>query len=145
MALGPFSSTAALSYMVAASSAVSNVPSQTRFLRLGSRISAAHRPHGRCRTPRNLLLWCTTALAMEDSDFLVLLNFLQPPCSDEEEKEEQEREEETEEGESEKGNEEMLLLGREEKVNPSGEVDPRGIKTFRVFVCGKKIELLLLM
>jgi hypothetical protein len=45
---------AAASYACAASSAVSNVPSQTRAAFFGSRISAAHFPHGRCRTPRYL-------------------------------------------------------------------------------------------
>jgi len=43
---------AAASYALAASSAVSNVPSHNRAPRLGSRISAAQLPHGRCLTPR---------------------------------------------------------------------------------------------
>lgn len=44
---------AALSYANAASSAVSNVPSQQRAPCLAeSLISAANFPHGRCRTPR---------------------------------------------------------------------------------------------
>lgn len=38
---------AAASYALAASSAVSNVPSHNRAPRMGSRISAAHFPHGR--------------------------------------------------------------------------------------------------
>jgi hypothetical protein len=37
---------------MAASSAVSKVPSQCRSLVAGSRISAAYLPHGRRRTPR---------------------------------------------------------------------------------------------
>lgn len=55
---------AALSYASAASSAVSNVPSQCRSFVEGSRISAAYRPHGLRRTPRYLpphdddALWC---------------------------------------------------------------------------------------
>ncbi|URE02729.1 hypothetical protein MUK42_03249 [Musa troglodytarum] len=53
-ALAPLTFMAAASYAAAASSAVSKVPSQTLFRRVGSRISAAHRPHGRRRTPRNL-------------------------------------------------------------------------------------------
>uniref|UniRef100_A0A0A9DPR4 Uncharacterized protein n=1 Tax=Arundo donax TaxID=35708 RepID=A0A0A9DPR4_ARUDO len=44
---------AAESYTLAASSAVSKVPSHTRTRRHGSRISAAYLPHGRRRTPRN--------------------------------------------------------------------------------------------
>lgn len=52
-ALSPLSLIAAVSYAAAASSTVSKVPSHTRFLRVGSRISAAHRPQGRRRTPRN--------------------------------------------------------------------------------------------
>ena len=43
---------AAASYALAASSAVSNVPSHNLAPRFGSRISAAQLPHGRCRTPR---------------------------------------------------------------------------------------------
>ena len=43
---------AAASYALAASSAVSNVPSHNLAPRLGSRISAAQLPHGRCLTPR---------------------------------------------------------------------------------------------
>jgi len=43
---------AAASYALAASSAVSNVPSHSLAPRFGSRISAAQLPHGRCRTPR---------------------------------------------------------------------------------------------
>ncbi|KAI5405677.1 hypothetical protein KIW84_052442, partial [Lathyrus oleraceus] len=54
-ASGPRSLIAALSYTIAASSAVSKVPNQSRTLRAGSRISAAHFPHGLCRTPRNFL------------------------------------------------------------------------------------------
>ncbi|KAF5795166.1 hypothetical protein HanXRQr2_Chr08g0336491 [Helianthus annuus] len=52
IALLPRSLNAAVSYAFAASTAVSYVPSQTLapFL-LGSRISAANFPHGRCRTP----------------------------------------------------------------------------------------------
>lgn len=42
---------AAWSYARAASSAVSNVPSHRRAPTVGSRISAAHLPQGRCRTP----------------------------------------------------------------------------------------------
>ena len=42
---------AAWSYARAASSAVSNVPSQRRAPTVGSRISAAHLPQGRWRTP----------------------------------------------------------------------------------------------
>lgn len=53
-ALKPLNLVAAISYAIAASSAVSNVPSQTRAAFLGSRISAAHFPHGRWRTPRYL-------------------------------------------------------------------------------------------
>lgn len=45
---------AAMSYAMAASSAVSNVPNHTRAAFFGSRISAAHFPHGLCRTPRYL-------------------------------------------------------------------------------------------
>ena len=52
-ASGPRSLIAALSYTIAASSAVSYVPSQRRTRLAGSLISAAHFPHGRCRTPRN--------------------------------------------------------------------------------------------
>ena len=47
---------AAVSYARAASSAESNVPSQSLQPRVGSRISAANLPHGRCRTPRNLVV-----------------------------------------------------------------------------------------
>ena len=43
---------AAASYALAASSAVSNVPSHNLAPRFGSRISAAQLPHGRCLTPR---------------------------------------------------------------------------------------------
>ena len=43
---------AAVSYARAASSAESNVPSHRRWPTVGSRISAAHLPQGRCRTPR---------------------------------------------------------------------------------------------
>ncbi|KAJ0615321.1 hypothetical protein HanIR_Chr02g0072801 [Helianthus annuus] len=42
---------AASSYARAAASAVSNVPNHTRAALCGSRISAAHLPHGRCLTP----------------------------------------------------------------------------------------------
>lgn len=52
-ALHPRILRAAASYAVAASSAVSNVPSQTRAPCLAeSRISAANLPQGRCLTPR---------------------------------------------------------------------------------------------
>ena len=51
-ALGPLKSMAALSYARAAASAVSKVPSHTLAARRGSLISAAHFPHGLCRTPR---------------------------------------------------------------------------------------------
>ncbi|RYR54827.1 hypothetical protein Ahy_A06g030094 [Arachis hypogaea] len=54
-AFGPRNLIAALSYSLAASSAVSKVPSQTRMCRFGSRISAAHLPHGLCLTPRYFL------------------------------------------------------------------------------------------
>lgn len=74
-ALRPLSLTAALSYSEAASSAVSKVPSQTRFLRVGSRISAAHRPHGLCRTPLNFFRRVTAA----DSGDLAGL-FLRTSC-----------------------------------------------------------------
>ncbi|KAJ7946050.1 protein CYPRO4-like [Quillaja saponaria] len=47
---------AALSYALAASSAVLNVPNQTRLAFLGSRISAAHFRHGLCLTPLFLLV-----------------------------------------------------------------------------------------
>lgn len=50
-ARGPRNLIAASSYARAASSAVLKVPSQTRVACFGSRISAAHFPHGRCRTP----------------------------------------------------------------------------------------------
>lgn len=50
-AAGPRMRRAAASYARAASSAVSNVPSHTRCPRVGSRISAAHFPHGLWRTP----------------------------------------------------------------------------------------------
>jgi hypothetical protein len=48
----PRNPSAATSYARAAASAVSKVPSHTRAALCGSRISAAHFPHGRCRTPR---------------------------------------------------------------------------------------------
>mmetsp|Transcript_25803 Transcript_25803/g.76413 ORF Transcript_25803/g.76413 Transcript_25803/m.76413 type:complete len:421 (-) Transcript_25803:300-1562(-) len=51
-AFGPRIARAASSYARAASSAESNVPSQRRCPTVGSRISAAHLPQGRCRTPR---------------------------------------------------------------------------------------------
>lgn len=54
LALNPRNLVAAMSYAIAASSAVSKVPSQTRAAFCGSRISAAHFPHGRCLTPRYL-------------------------------------------------------------------------------------------
>lgn len=54
LARKPRNLVAATSYAMAASSAVSNVPSQTRAAFFGSRISAAHLPHGRWRTPRYL-------------------------------------------------------------------------------------------
>ena len=53
-ARNPLNFVAAWSYAIAASSAVSNVPNQTRAAFFGSRISAAHFPHGRWRTPRYL-------------------------------------------------------------------------------------------
>ena len=43
------------SYARAASSAVSNVPSHSRTPLIGLRISAAHLPHGRSRTPRKVV------------------------------------------------------------------------------------------
>ncbi|KAG7024638.1 hypothetical protein SDJN02_13456 [Cucurbita argyrosperma subsp. argyrosperma] len=51
LAESPRSLKAALSYAKAASSAVSKVPSQSRVLFLGSRISATHFPQCRCLTP----------------------------------------------------------------------------------------------
>lgn len=51
IAFSPRISRAALSYACAASSAVSNVPSHKRVLRLGSLISAANFPQGLCLTP----------------------------------------------------------------------------------------------
>ncbi|CAI0441243.1 unnamed protein product [Linum tenue] len=54
-ASGPRSWTAALSYTIAASSAVSYVPNQSLTRLSGSLISAAHFPHGRRRTPLNFL------------------------------------------------------------------------------------------
>lgn len=54
LARTPRNLVAATSYAMAASSAVSKVPSQTRAAFFGSRISAAHLPQGRCRTPRYL-------------------------------------------------------------------------------------------
>jgi hypothetical protein len=48
---------AAWSYARAASSAVSNVPSHRRAPTVGSRISAAHLPQGRCRTPLQQKGW----------------------------------------------------------------------------------------
>ena len=50
---------AASSYARAASSAVSYVPSHRRAPTDGSLISAAHLPHGRCRTPL-CARWCET-------------------------------------------------------------------------------------
>ena len=50
---------AAWSYARAASSAVSNVPSQRRAPTVGSRISAAHFPQGRWRTPLETEARCT--------------------------------------------------------------------------------------
>lgn len=50
-AFDPLNRLAAASYARAASSAVSNVPSQCLHRPIRSRISADHRPHGRFRTP----------------------------------------------------------------------------------------------
>lgn len=61
-ALNPRNLVAATSYAIAASSAVSKVPSHTRAAFFGSRISAAHFPHGRCLTPRYLLFLIGAAL-----------------------------------------------------------------------------------
>lgn len=63
LARKPRNLVAATSYAMAASSAVSNVPSQTRAAFLGSRISAAHFPHGRCRTPRYLRFFAGDGVA----------------------------------------------------------------------------------
>nr|GLL34760.1 hypothetical protein KK1_023134 [Ipomoea trifida] len=51
-AFSPLRLKASRSYAMAASSAVSKVPSQRRVLFLGKRISATHFPQCRCRTPR---------------------------------------------------------------------------------------------
>lgn len=53
-----------VSYARAASSAVSKVPSHFLSFVLGSLISAAYRPHGRCRTPLYLPSWTFLALLM---------------------------------------------------------------------------------
>lgn len=55
-ALLPLNLNAASSYALAAASSVSNVPSQTLAALCGSRISAAHFPHGLCLTPLYFLL-----------------------------------------------------------------------------------------
>ena len=55
-ALAPRNAIAAISYALAASSAVLKVPSHTRTALLGSLISAAHFPHGLSLTPRKVLL-----------------------------------------------------------------------------------------
>ena len=81
---------------------MSNVPSQTRFPCFGSRISAAHRPHGRCLTPRNLFRRRSTAADGGSCGFfgLLLLLFVFFCCCEEEEETEQKVvEEELEEGE----------------------------------------------
>mmetsp|Transcript_5244 Transcript_5244/g.11489 ORF Transcript_5244/g.11489 Transcript_5244/m.11489 type:complete len:233 (-) Transcript_5244:565-1263(-) len=54
-AAGPRIARAAASYARAASSAVSKVPNHLLAPTVGSRISAAHFPHGRCRTPLYVL------------------------------------------------------------------------------------------
>jgi hypothetical protein len=51
-AFSPRSLKASRSYAMAASSAESNVPSQSRVRFRGSLISATHLPQCRCRTPR---------------------------------------------------------------------------------------------
>mmetsp|Transcript_3497 Transcript_3497/g.7535 ORF Transcript_3497/g.7535 Transcript_3497/m.7535 type:complete len:203 (+) Transcript_3497:421-1029(+) len=57
-AASPRIARAAASYASAASSAESNVPSHNREPRVGSLISAAYFPHGRCLTPRYTLFCC---------------------------------------------------------------------------------------
>lgn len=71
LALRPLISTAASSYALAASSAVSKVPSHTLLLRRGCLISETQEPQWRCRTPRNFF-GCTIFLewrfsVMEDT------------------------------------------------------------------------------
>lgn len=58
---------AAASYASAASSAESNVPNHNRDPRVGSRISAAYLPHGRCLTPL-YTLFCGFPLEFNDGD-----------------------------------------------------------------------------
>eukprot|EP00955_Chlamydomonas_euryale_P087759 364323-Chlamydomonas_euryale.AAC.8 len=65
-ALGLTARTAA-SYARAASSAVSNVPSQRLAPARTSRTSAAQRPHGRRRTPRNVDLFENLSLSSSSS------------------------------------------------------------------------------
>ena len=64
LALLPLNLRAAASYALAAPSAVSNVPSQTRHAFCGSRISAAHFPHGLCLTPLYFLCRLAAAAAL---------------------------------------------------------------------------------
>ena len=71
---------AAVSYARAASSAESNVPSQSRQPRVGSRISAANFPQGLCLTPRNLVVpFLLDAETLRSDCDLKLLLLLPPP------------------------------------------------------------------
>ncbi|RDX66545.1 hypothetical protein CR513_54676, partial [Mucuna pruriens] len=76
LALLPRILLASVSYALAASSAVLKVPSQTRTPFLGSRISAAHFPHGRCRIPLYwfflFLLAHFSACPFNSADFTVV-------------------------------------------------------------------------
>jgi len=62
--VGPLMARAALSYSLAASSAVSKVPSHSRTFFVVSRISAAYFPHGLSLTPR-YLAWQVNMLSVD--------------------------------------------------------------------------------
>ena len=78
LAFDPLNRLAAASYARAASSAVSNVPSQCRHRPIRSRISADHLPHGRFRTPRLLLCPVVGAVADVEDEDLVGVGRLSP-------------------------------------------------------------------
>jgi hypothetical protein len=69
-AASPRIARAAASYAKAASSAESNVPNQSLDPRVGSLISAAYLPHGRCLTPR-YTLFCGLPLEFSGIDALI--------------------------------------------------------------------------
>lgn len=79
-ALEPRNALAALSYALAASSAVSKVPSHTRVFFHGSRISAANRPQSRFLTPLKCTPWPACLLFVIPFSSLEAILVIPPPA-----------------------------------------------------------------